>query len=172
MLKNILAVVVCAVWLTFFRLWNWNIGNQFGMVHHLHLGRQCHHRHNFWLDGITEFLLWWNPCTKNLSDINWPNKVKYLNRVQASFSIYHRTRERCKLNAVTKITAYSKRVQTCRLLCWIPGCYHSACKTHVRDRIFKSTPIHASVIHQITWNCWIHWIPVPFRENSNELQNT
>ena len=35
------------------------------------------------------------------------------------------------------------------LLCKSPGCYHSASnsKTHVRDRIFKSSPIHhASVI--------------------------
>ena len=27
-----------------------------------------------------------------------------------------------------------------------PGCYHSASKTHVEDRIFKSSLIHASVI--------------------------
>ena len=26
-----------------------------------------------------------------------------------------------------------------------PGCYHSTSKTHVRDRIFKLNPIHASV---------------------------
>ena len=37
------------------------------------------------------------------------------------------------------------------------------CKTHVRDRIFKLTVIHASVIYQMPW---IHWILVPFRENT------
>ena len=37
---------------------------------------------------------------------------------------------------------------------------------HVRDRIFKLCPIHASVTYQISWICWIRWIPVPFRENS------
>ena len=51
------------------------------------------------------------------------------------------------------------------------GCYHSASKTHVRYRIFKLTPIHASVINQIPWICWIHWISVPFRENSNQKQS-
>ena len=40
---------------------------------------------------------------------------------------------------------------------------HSTNKTHVRDKIFKLTPIHASVIYQILW---IYWISIPFRENS------
>ena len=44
---------------------------------------------------------------------------------------------------------YSKRVQTCSLLCYRPGCYHSASKTRVRDRIFKLIPVHGSVIYQI-----------------------
>ena len=30
-----------------------------------------------------------------------------------------------------------KRARTCHLLCKRPGYYHSASKTHVRDRIFK-----------------------------------
>ena len=50
-----------------------------------------------------------------------------------------------------------------------PGCYHSASKTHVRDRIFKLSPIHASVIYHILWIHRIQWIPVPFRVNSNSL---
>ena len=29
--------------------------------------------------------------------------------------------------------------------------------THVRDRIFKLIPIHASVIYQIPWIRWIQW---------------
>ena len=40
-----------------------------------------------------------------------------------------------------------KRARTCYLLVKRPGCYHSASKTHVRDRIFKLNPIHASVIY-------------------------
>ena len=32
---------------------------------------------------------------------------------------------------------YSERARTCHLLCKRPGCYHSASKTHVRDRIIK-----------------------------------
>ena len=32
------------------------------------------------------------------------------------------------------------------LLCERPGCCHSTSKTNVRDRIFKLSPIHASVI--------------------------
>ena len=52
----------------------------------------------------------------------------------------------------------SKRVRT-----WHPAtsCVrdHNASKTHVRHSIFKLSPIHASVIYQISW---IHWIQ--FRE--------
>ena len=44
------------------------------------------------------------------------------------------------------------KVRTCRLLCQRQGCSHSANKTHVRDRIFKLSPIHASVIYQIPRN--------------------
>ena len=32
------------------------------------------------------------------------------------------------------------------LLCWKPAWYHSAGKTHVRDRNFKLNPIHALMI--------------------------
>ena len=39
--------------------------------------------------------------------------------------------------------------------------------TGSRDKsIFKLSPIHASVIHQIPWNRWIYWISYPFKENS------
>ena len=33
-------------------------------------------------------------------------------------------------------------------------------KLDVRDNIFKLTPIHATVIYQIPWICWIHWFAV------------
>ena len=49
-----------------------------------------------------------------------------------------------------------KRTRTCHLLCKRPGCYHSTSKTHVRDRIFKLSPIHAWVVYQIPW--------IPFRK--------
>ena len=44
---------------------------------------------------------------------------------------------------------YSKRTRSCHLLCERPGCYDSASKTHVRDRISKLRPFHASVIYRI-----------------------
>ena len=56
-----------------------------------------------------------------------------------------------------KICHYSKRVRTCILLFERPGCYHRASKTHVRERIFKLTPIHASGIYQIPWIRRIQW---------------
>ena len=37
-----------------------------------------------------------------------------------------------------------KRVRTCHLLFKKPECYHSASKIHVRGRIFKLSPNHAS----------------------------
>ena len=43
----------------------------------------------------------------------------------------------------------NKRALTCYLLCKRPGGYHSTSKTHVRNRIFKLSPIHTSVIYQI-----------------------
>ena len=54
------------------------------------------------------------------------------------------------------------RTRTCHLLCKRPGCHHSTSKTHVRDRIFKLSPIHASVIYQIHWIPRIHWIQWKF----------
>ena len=68
-----------------------------------------------------------------------------------------------------KILYFKKIIQSCHLLCKRPICYHSTNKTHVAERIFKLSPIHASVIYQIDW---IHWISDPFRKNSNELLDT
>ena len=59
--------------------------------------------------------------------------------------------------SVTKIFVITVRAWTCHLLCKRPGCYHSTSKTHVRDRIFKLRPMHASVIYHIPWIHWIHW---------------
>ena len=47
------------------------------------------------------------------------------------------------------ICHYSKRAQSCHFLCNRQGCYQSASKTHVRDRMFKLSPTHASVRYQI-----------------------
>ena len=60
------------------------------------------------------------------------------------------------------ICLYSKRTWTCHLLYKRPGCYYSTSKKHVRDRIFKLSQIHASVIYQIPWIRWNHWIQWKF----------
>ena len=52
------------------------------------------------------------------------------------------------------------------LLCKRPGWYHCSSKIYVRDRVFKLSPIYASLIHQIPW---FYWIPAPFRENSTDI---
>ena len=52
------------------------------------------------------------------------------------------------------------------LLCETQGCYHSSSKTHVRDRILKLIPIHASVIYQIPWIHWIQWKFCSFRKKT------
>ena len=36
-------------------------------------------------------------------------------------------------------------------------------------RILKLTPIHASAIYQIPWNCLFYWISFPFRKNHDLL---
>ena len=68
------------------------------------------------------------------------------------------------LSWVTKICVITVKGLEPATSCVRPGCCHSASKTHVRDRIFKLSPIHASVIYQIPWIRWIRWIPVSFRE--------
>ena len=45
---------------------------------------------------------------------------------------------------------FTKIIQTCHLLCKRPRYYYSASKTQVTERIFKLSPIHASVIYQIS----------------------
>ena len=70
------------------------------------------------------------------------------------------------------ICHYSKRAWTCHLLHKRPGCYHNISKTPVRKRIFKWSPVHASVICSIPWIRWIHWISIQFRENSVVCNNT
>ena len=58
------------------------------------------------------------------------------------------------------------------LLCERPACYHSASTTHVRDKIFKFSSIHASVIYLIPWIRWIQWKFLSFRKNSIESSIT
>ena len=54
------------------------------------------------------------------------------------------------LNSVTKMIVFTvKRARTCHLFRKCPGCCHSVSKTHVRDRIYRLSQIHASVIYQI-----------------------
>ena len=47
------------------------------------------------------------------------------------------------------LSKVSKRAQTCHPLHQRPGCYYSTSKKHVRDRIFKLTPIHAPATYPI-----------------------
>ena len=58
-------------------------------------------------------------------------------------------------------------MQTCNLFCKRPGCHHSASRTDVPERIFKLIPIHASVIYQIVWFCWILF---PTRMHSSRMR--
>ena len=53
---------------------------------------------------------------------------------------------------------FSKRARTCHLFWKRPGCYHSISMTHVRERILKLSPMHASVIYRIHWIRSNHWI--------------
>ena len=47
----------------------------------------------------------------------------------------------------SEILYFKKIIRTCHLLCKRPRCYHSASKTEVTEKIFKLSPIHASVIN-------------------------
>ena len=76
------------------------------------------------------------------------------------------------LNSVTKNCHYSKRARTFHLLCKRPGCYHSTSKTHVRERIFKTSPINASVIYQIPEFTEFSESSAPFRKNSTGFLNS
>ena len=53
------------------------------------------------------------------------------------------------------------------LLCKRPVCYHSASTTHVRDMIFKLSPIHASVIVSFPEFAEFSESYAPFRKNPN-----
>ena len=76
------------------------------------------------------------------------------------------------LNSVTKI-CYSVKgfepLSSSHLLCKRPACYHSASTTHVRDRIFKLNPIHASVISSFPEFTEFSESSAPFRKNSNVM---
>ena len=65
-----------------------------------------------------------------------------------------------------KKIVYSKRTRTCHLLFKRPGCYHSTSKSHVRDRIFKSSSIHASVIISFSEFVEFSESSAPFRKTS------
>ena len=74
------------------------------------------------------------------------------------------------LDPVTKYL-WKKVIWNCSLLCKGPGCYQRVIKTSVTESIFKLTPIHASVIFEISRIQWFQWILLPFMENSNEPEN-
>ena len=64
--------------------------------------------------------------------------------------------------------------RTCHVLYEWPGCYHSASKTHVRDRIFKFISVHASVIYKIPFPEFAEFSEnsAPFSKNSIEAVST
>ena len=66
--------------------------------------------------------------------------ARLTNRLEFSLNVFTEFAEFSDRN----ICHYIKGVS--HLLGERPGCYHSAIKTHVRDMIFKLSPIHASVI--------------------------
>ena len=70
------------------------------------------------------------------------------------------------LHLYVKILYFKKIIRISYLMCKRPRCYHSASKTQVAERIFKLTPVHATVIYQILWIRWIPWISYPLREYS------
>ena len=62
------------------------------------------------------------------------------------------------LNSLTKNIVFKKNIRPC----YLPG-KKMLPQHQVAERIFKLSPIHALVIYQIPWICWIY---DPFRENS------
>ena len=108
-----------------------------------------------------------------LSKLQYPNSHRLwdhlvdCNHDYVSKSLH--SRFEFSLNAFTEFSKISDKnicteniVWTCYLLCKRPRCYHRVSK------IFKLTPIHASVIYQIPW---IHWISIPFWETPLLLIN-
>ena len=59
-----------------------------------------------------------------------------------------------------------KCIRTSYLLCNEPACYHSASKTYVRDRVFKMSPIDASVIISLPEFAEFSESYTPFKKNS------
>ena len=70
------------------------------------------------------------------------------------------------------ICHYSKRSRKCHLLCKRPGCYQSASKTHVKDRIFKFMPQWFIRFPEFDEFSEFNESPAPFKENSNKSVKT
>ena len=127
----------------------------------------------FWHISVHIAEIWEKQSRKNQCRIPWGRwgRMSPISVKSFSFSCSFR-QKKCQIIEFSIIvcTEFSDKtfVITVKgfadLLCWRPGCYHDASKTHV-----KLTQIHASMIYQIPWICLIHWTPVPFRENSNML---
>ena len=100
-------------------------------------------------------------------------KIQYLTDKKEfiEFSLNVSTEFSDKIFVIT-VKGLERNLLLSHLLCEKPECYHSTSKTHVRDRIFKLSSIHASVIYQIPWIRWIQWNPVVLRENKDDEQNS
>ena len=102
--------------------------------------------------------LWGMACLACLQDFN---HCYVKQKKQASKWWNNTFPQMSPLNSVIEISVFKRIIRNCMYK--RPGCYHSASKTQVRDRIFKLTPTHTSMIYQIRW---ITWISFPFRKNS------
>ena len=119
-------------------------------------------RHFGYFDNIPS-----KTCILNITNFNVISSLPHLHPPQASrtYILYVMDNIRVFPNCFHWIAEFSdknifhnsKRTRTCHLLCKRPWGYHSTSKTHVKDRIFKLSPIHGSVIYQIPWIRWIHW---------------
>ena len=77
---------------------------------------------------------------------NVPNFLRELRELEFFLNEFCRIYRICR---TLKICLQKMCIRTCYLLCNRPACYHSNTNTHVRDKVFKLSLIHASVINQI-----------------------
>ena len=105
-----------------------------------------------WLKDTTLFL-YENPQNVIKSFTKHPPKWNFISNLKILSDLLY-----------LRLFSNERLFRSCHLLCKRPRCHDSANKTHVAEKIFKLSSIHASVIYQIRW---IHWISDPFRKNSN-----
>ena len=144
-------------------------------LNHREMGNDIrgHWKNSFAFSSLTTIDLCLQNWAHNLCILfggSYPKYTCWINRDQRlSWAVLHwsfsLTVSMNSLNSVTKkLSLLQKDSNPSHLLCERPACYHSA--THMRDRIFKLSSIHASVIYLIPWIRWIQWKFLSFRKNS------